>query len=93
MGEQTVMPTTIPDIKTTESLSDLFRVLQHLSFGDWMVFLSIIIGATTVFSLVASMFPIPRRIFLRFLDHIEGLARAGEDKAVEPKRSNTGDTD
>lgn len=79
MNEQTALPN-IPDLKTTESLSDLFRVLQHLSFGDWMVFLSIIIGAMTVFALSASMFPIPRRIFLRLLDHIEALARAEEEK-------------
>lgn len=88
MNEQTTMA--IPDLKTTEGLSDLFRVLQHLSFGDWMVFLSILIGAMTVFALFASMFPIPRRIFLRLLDHIELLARAGEEKEV---KKNTHDTD
>lgn len=68
----------IPGIKTTENLSDLFRVLQHLSFGDQVVVLIMIVGAMSIFALVCSIFPIPRMLFLKLLDHIESLARGSK---------------
>lgn len=68
------------NIKTTENLADLFTVMQKLSLGDWLVFCSIIIGAMVVFALFASMFPLSRKIFLRYIQFIEALTKGEEKK-------------